>query len=87
MMMTAAQLMDVRQLEGSDCRATILEAFDALAPGASLVVVSPHEPRGLLRRLQTERKGMFEWSPLGTGPSRFRTAIARRAASAGPQDK
>ncbi|MFI5184188.1 MAG: DUF2249 domain-containing protein [Vicinamibacteria bacterium] len=81
--MTAARLIDVRQLEGPDRCGSVLEAFDALVPGDSIVVMGDHEPRRLLGRLQAERKGLFEWSPLETGPSVFRTEIARRAAEGG----
>jgi uncharacterized protein (DUF2249 family) len=83
MVMTATRLIDVRQLEGPDCCGSIFDAFDALAPGESLVVVAPHEPRELLRRLQADRKGLFDWSPLEASPTCFRTEIARRAAERG----
>jgi uncharacterized protein (DUF2249 family) len=83
MVMTAARLIDVRQLHDPSCCRSILDAFDALAPGESLVVVAPHEPRELLRRLQSDRKGLFEWSPLEASPSCFRTEISRRAAERG----
>jgi uncharacterized protein (DUF2249 family) len=79
---TASRTIDVRELESSEGHGRILEAFAALAPGGSVVVVGSREPVGLLRRLQAERKGLFEWSPLETGPSSFRVEIARRAAKA-----
>lgn len=79
----ALRVIDVRQLPDADYCGTILDAFDFLAPGESLVVVRSAEPRALLRRLQAERKGLFEWSPLETGPSCFRTELTRRAAERG----
>jgi uncharacterized protein (DUF2249 family) len=63
--------------------ASSLDAFDALATGESLVVVAEREPRELLRRLQAERKGMFEWSVLEGGPPAFRIQITRRGADRG----
>jgi uncharacterized protein (DUF2249 family) len=61
----------------------VLSAFDALAPGQSLEILTTSEPQDLLRRLQTERKGMFEWSLLEAGPSVFRVELTRRAAQEG----
>jgi uncharacterized protein (DUF2249 family) len=75
--------IDVRRLPDGHCCGSILNAFDALAPGESLVVVAGHAPLELLRRLQSERKGTFEWSPLETGPACFRTELTRRAAERG----
>lgn len=79
MVMTAARVVDVRHLHDADC-GSILDAF---SPGNSLVVMRDHEPRELLRRLQADRKGLFEWSPLEAGPSCFRTEVARRSAAVG----
>jgi regulator of cell morphogenesis and NO signaling len=78
-----ARLIDVRELQGSDRYGPVLDAFDGLAPGECLVVLGGQESRGALRRLQTERKGLFEWSPLEAGPLVFRTEVARRAAEPG----
>ena len=78
--LAAARVIDVRELEGPDHCQAVLGAFDLLAPGEALVVVSDHAPRKLLRHLQADRKGEFEWSPLEAGPGHFRTEIARRDA-------
>ncbi len=61
----------------------VLGAFDALAPGQSLEILVTSEPQGLLRQLQADRKGMFEWSLLEAGPSVFRVELTRRAAERG----
>jgi regulator of cell morphogenesis and NO signaling len=81
--MRPARSIDVRELQGSDCQGSILEAFDGLAPGECLVVLGGQESRVALHRLQTERKGLFEWSPIEAGPLVFRTEVARRAAEPG----
>jgi regulator of cell morphogenesis and NO signaling len=78
--LAAARVIDVRELEGPDHCQAVLGAFDLLAPGETLVVVSDHAPAKLLRHLQADRKGEFEWSPLEARPGRFRTEIARRDA-------
>ena len=79
----SAAIIDVRGLRDPEPSERVLDAFDVLAPGESLVVVAGQEPRGLLRRLQVERKGVFEWSPLESGASCFRTQLTRRAAERG----
>ncbi|HET8643899.1 MAG TPA: hemerythrin domain-containing protein, partial [Vicinamibacteria bacterium] len=61
----------------------VMAEFDALAPGETLVVLSGHLPQRLLGKLQAERKGLFEWSPLEGGPERYRTELTRRAAEPG----
>jgi uncharacterized protein (DUF2249 family) len=81
--LAAPRTIDVRELQGPNHCQAVLGAFDALTPGEALVVVSDHAPRKLLRHLQADRKGEFEWSPLEQGPERFRTEITRRAADRG----
>jgi len=76
----AARVIDARELKGPDHCQAVLGAFDLLAPVETLVVVSDHAPAKLLRHLQADRKGEFEWSPLEARPGRFRTEIARRDA-------
>ena len=78
--LAATRVIDARELEGPDPCQAVLGAFDLLAPGEALVVVNDHAPVRLLQRLQANRKGEFEWSPLEAGSGRFRTEIARRDA-------
>jgi regulator of cell morphogenesis and NO signaling len=77
--------LDVRELArtGVACADAVFAAFDGLQPGGSMVVTSGHAPRKLLLRLQSERPGLFEWSPLEAGPEVWRTAILRRDAAQG----
>ena len=58
---------------------TVLRTFDALAPGEAFELQSDHAPKAGLLRLQKERAGLFEWSPLQEGPELWRTRVARRA--------
>lgn len=77
-------LMDTRAFaKGTNCRATVVESFDRLEPGQALRVVTDHDPRPLLRHLQRERPGVFEWTPIDAGPTLWRTEIFRRAANRG----
>jgi uncharacterized protein (DUF2249 family) len=79
----ASPTIDIREIHGPARCDAILAAFDGLVPGDSLVVVGNGEPRDILDHLRVDRKGMFEWSPLETGPSCFRIALTRRAAARG----
>jgi regulator of cell morphogenesis and NO signaling len=76
------RVLDTRTLQSPGRCETVFATFDALAPGDSLVVITDHAP-SLLNRLQSERAGTFEWSPLEEGPPVWRTEITRRAADAG----
>jgi len=83
MVTTDARVIDVRQQSDPDRWGSTLQTFDILLPGESLVVVTDTEPQQLLRRLQAQRRGLFEWSPLEVGPSSFRIEIFRRDALLG----
>ena len=75
--------LDTRALPKPDRCKTVLSTFDALRAGETLVVITDHDPHPLLKHLQAERKGLFEWSPLQEGPAEWRTEIARRDAGVG----
>lgn len=60
-----------------------LTAFDALEPTQSVVLAFDHDPREVLSRLQAERKGLYEWSPLEEGPKTWRIELLRRDAIPG----
>lgn len=80
---SAARNRDVRTIECHAKPDAILAAFDALAPHDALIVVSQHAPQKLLSRLQAERAGLFEWSPLESGPGTWRTELFRRDVAPG----
>ena len=84
-LVTAERVLDVRPLSREAQVAEALSRFDSLSPGERFVLVSKEACPDLLRRLQAERSGLFEWSPLEAGPSIFRTEIARRETPAGGQ--
>jgi len=77
---TTSPTVDIRQMGACvDRKAAVLAAFDALAPGDSLVVVNDHMPNGLLRHFEEHRPGAFRWRPLEAGPVVFRVEITRTA--------
>ncbi|HEX9842788.1 MAG TPA: hemerythrin domain-containing protein [bacterium] len=61
---------DVRQLSA---------AFETLAPGASLLLETPGNPRKLARRFIDTAWGQFDWMPLATDTEVWRTEVRRRA--------
>lgn len=68
---------DVRQLAGRERGARVLEAFDALAPGAAMCLLIDH-PKPMLLVLQAERAGAFDWHLLDGGPGEWRIEVVRR---------
>lgn len=72
-------VVDVRPLPHGEKHAQVFQKFDTLAPGEAFVLVSDHEPLGLLRELQSRRPRGFEWNVLERGPEAFRIEIERRA--------
>lgn len=74
---------DCRTCGPGDCGTDFLRRFDALRPLQAFVLTAGQDPTPLLARLQAERAGLFEWSPLEEGPSGWRIEVARRDAGAG----
>ncbi len=82
-LVTAERAVDVRSLSASAGTTEALSRFDSLSSGERFVLVSGGTAAEVLRRLQAERPGLFEWSPLASGPPVWRIEIARREASSG----
>jgi uncharacterized protein (DUF2249 family)/hemerythrin-like domain-containing protein len=77
-MATAERAHDVGGMSPEAAAAEVLDRFDALYPGERFVLVGGDAGVETLRRLQTERPGAFEWSPLAVGPPIWRTEIEKR---------
>jgi len=71
------------ELSPAEIASQALDAFDSLGPGEKVTLELPRAPRGLLARLQVDRKGQFEWTPLVEGPEVFRIEVSRRKAEKG----
>ena len=79
--------VDIRTLGGCTLRkARVLETFDSLAEGDSLVVVNDHLPRGLLLHFEELRPGRFQWTSLEEGPDVFRVRITKAHATPSTPD-
>ncbi len=73
------RILDATELTAKEASAECLGRFDALAPGERMVLRSRDPGAGLLARLQAERAGAFEWSPIESGPPAWRIEIEKRA--------
>jgi uncharacterized protein (DUF2249 family) len=70
--------VDIRRLGPcADRKAAVLATFDALARGEGLVVVNDHLPNGLLKHLEEQRPGAFDWTLVEPGPEVFRVEITK----------
>jgi uncharacterized protein (DUF2249 family) len=70
-------VLDVRAIPHAIRHATVFGAFDAIAPGASLVIVAPHAPLPMLRQLA--ERAPIETTFLVEGPEEWHVQITRLA--------
>lgn len=77
-MNAAVSMLHLHDLPEGTVPSDVLAAFDALAPGQALLVSARQDVRGLLRKVQGERPGRYDWNILEAGPERFRTEVRRR---------
>ena len=82
--MSAAEpvLVDLRPMMPPQRHATVFAALDALAPGATFVLVNDHAPVPLLRRIAETWPGEFEPEFLLDGPEVWQLAITRIGSAA-----
>jgi uncharacterized protein (DUF2249 family) len=69
--------VDVRQLIPIKRHEKIFQLVDALAPGASFVLVNDHDPKPLYYQLEAEHPNQFSWTYVEKGPSVWRVEIGR----------
>ncbi|MCC6929067.1 MAG: DUF2249 domain-containing protein [Gemmatimonadaceae bacterium] len=77
--MTDTQTLDVRVIPPRDKHPTIFQTFDALAPGASFVLINDHDPKPLRYQFEAEHQGKFGWTYLEQGPEVWRVRIGKPA--------
>jgi uncharacterized protein (DUF2249 family) len=70
-------VLDVRTIPHAIRHATVFGAFDAIAPGAALVIVAPHRPLPLLAQLADRAPIDVEY--LVDGPEAWHVRITRVA--------
>jgi uncharacterized protein (DUF2249 family)/hemerythrin-like domain-containing protein len=76
----APDTLDLRTLLPAQRRQLIGDAFEALAPGESFVLVSDHDMRPLYYEWQAEWPGAFTWADLDDGPAVWRVRLGRPGA-------
>lgn len=69
--------LDARGVPHAIRHATVFGALDAVAPGAGLVLIAPHDPRPLLGQIERRHPGVFEVSYLERGPEAWRLRLLR----------
>lgn len=70
--------LDARAVPHAIRHATIFGALDAVAPGAGMVLVAPHDPVPLLTQLEERSPGRFSVNYLEQGPQTWRLKFTRR---------
>jgi hemerythrin-like domain-containing protein len=70
--------LDATELTASEAAAEGVARLDGLEPGEKMVLLSRDAGAGILEKLQAERAGNFEWSPVEVGPPVWRIEIERR---------
>lgn len=72
-----APVLDVRAIPHAVRHGAVFGAFDAIVPGASLVLVAPHFPLPLLTQLA--ERAPIEVETLVDGPTEWHVRITRTA--------
>lgn len=73
--------IDVRTIQPRERHPKIFAMANALAVGASFVIVNDHDPRPLHYQLQAEYPGQFSWNYLEAGPTVWRVQLGREIAA------
>jgi len=76
----APVVVDLRPMMPPERHATVFAALEALAPGASFVLINDHAPIPLLRRIEATWPDQFETEFLRDGPEVWQVAITRHSA-------
>ena len=74
---TGPAVVDLRPMIPPERHATVFAALDALAPGATFVLINDHAPIPLLRRIEETWPGRFTVDFLHDGPEVWQVAITR----------
>jgi uncharacterized protein (DUF2249 family)/quercetin dioxygenase-like cupin family protein len=80
------QTLDVRAIAPRERHPLIFNAFAALAPGTSLLLINDHDPKPLYYQLHAEHPGEVGWTYAESGPDVWQVAITHLAPSQGGQD-
>ena len=70
-------IVDLRPMIPPERHLTVFAALEALAPGATFVLINDHAPIPLLRRIEESWPGQYEPEFLQNGPEVWQVAITR----------
>lgn len=79
---SAVSEIDVRSLVPAQRHEKIFQLVDALAPGASFILVNDHDPKPLYYQIEAEHPRQFSWTYLEKGPAVWRVEIGRQLKAA-----
>ncbi len=71
------KVLDVRYTPAAQRHPAIFDAYFALRPGESFVLLNDHDPKPLFYQFDFEYKGQFTWEYLERGPVDWRVRIGR----------
>jgi uncharacterized protein (DUF2249 family) len=74
----AQPVLDLSGIPAGQHDEAVARAFDALAPGESVTIVTRVSPRNLIKRLIAERWGRFDWSPAAADGVLFHSLLRKR---------
>ncbi len=72
-----APVLDARAIPHAIRHASIFGALGSIAPGASMILVAPHNPLPLLAQVEEREPGAFELRYLEEGPDAWRVMFTR----------
>ena len=76
--------MDVTALESGQRHPLVIEHFDALREGESIVVINDHDSKPLYYQLLALRGNAFTWDYITQGPETWKVLIEKKATSVEP---
>jgi uncharacterized protein (DUF2249 family)/quercetin dioxygenase-like cupin family protein len=77
--------LDVRPLRKPDKHPAIFQAYAAVPPGESLVLVNDHDPRHLHEEFEVEHPGGYAWDYLARDRGAWRIRITKLASTPLPR--
>ena len=81
----AEQELDVRRLRKPDKHPAVFQAYEALAVGASFMLVNSHDPKHLHDEFDTDHPRGYGWEYLAEGPQAWRVRIRKLASTPLPR--
>ena len=79
---SAPDTVDVRTLPPAQRHEKIFQLVNALASGASFILVNDHDPKPLYYQLEAEYPNQFSWTYRERGPEVWRVEIGKLAKTA-----